>query len=234
MDGFNTTGAELAVGNNARMSIQEGGTLIIDETCQVEVEYDAASVAPGSETPAPAIDSGVITIEDGGRIINNGVISIEGTEGKPIDPAAPSIRDMKAAELHINAGGTLENNGALLAYGDLFNLGTIINNGCYNDTITSNDPDKGQFSYHRGIQVAWKDDVTQEGVAIGRLMNGSEESAGASLVNNGDIVLVPGLLYNYGSLNNTASGNIYLCAVDHAVIPTQVPWQVLIVEERIG
>ena len=117
MDGFNTTGAELAVGNNARMYIGSGGKLIIDETCQVEVEYDAASVAPGQDGSVTPVtyDVGLITIADGGEIENNGVISIEGTEGKPIDPANPAARDMKAAELHIEAGGTLVNNGSLIA-----------------------------------------------------------------------------------------------------------------------
>ena len=147
MDGFNTTGAELAVGNNARMYIGSGGKLIIDETCQVEVEYDAASVAPteGGTTTPTTYDVGLITIAAGGEIENNGVISIEGTEGKPIDPAAPAIRDMKAAELHIEEGGKLTNNGSLVAYGGLYNLGTIENNGHYNDILVSNDPDKGRL-----------------------------------------------------------------------------------------
>ena len=236
MDGFNTTGAELAVGNNARMYIGNGGKLIIDETCQVEVEYDAASVAPtegGTATPT-TYDVGLITIADGGEIENNGVISIEGTEGKPIDPAAPAIRDMKAAELHIEAGGTLTNNGSLVAYGGLYNLGTLINNGRYNDILTSNDPDKGLFTYHKGIQVAWKDDVTQSGVRMGYFSNGEETNQSATFINNGDLVLAPGFLENYGTLENTANGNMYLCAMDEAVIPLQVSWSVLIMEQRIG
>ncbi|MBQ6928411.1 MAG: leucine-rich repeat protein [Oscillospiraceae bacterium] len=232
MDSFNTTGAELAVGNNARMSIEAGGTLIIDETCQVEVEYDAASVTPG--TDPVTYDFGVISIGNGGHIINNGVISIEGTEGKPIDPAAPTIRDMKAAELHIEEGGKLTNNGCVLVYGGLYNLGTIENNGRYNDTIESNDPDKGQFTYHKGIQIAWKDDVTQSGVLMGQFNNGDYQKTTAAVTNNGDIVLMPGFLENYGTLENTASGNVYLCAVDEAVIPTSVTWSVLIMEQRIG
>ena len=236
MDGFNTTGAELAVGNNARMYIGSGGKLIIDETCQVEVEYDAASVAPteGGTTTPTTYDVGLITIANGGEIENNGVISIEGTEGKPIDPAAPAIRDMKAAELHVEAGGRLINNGSLVAYGGLYNLGTIENNGRYNDIIISNDPDKGRFTYHKGIQVAWKDDVTQSGVRMGYFSNGEEANRAASFINNGDLVLAPGFLENYGSLENTANGNMYLCAVDEAVIPVQVPWSVLIMEQRIG
>ena len=236
MDGFNTTGAELAVGNNARMYIGSGGKLIIDETCQVEVEYDAASVAPteGSSTTPTTYDVGLITIADGGEIENNGVISIEGTEGKPVDPANPAIRDMKAAELHVEAGGRLINNGSLVAYGGLYNLGTIENNGRYSDILISNDPDKGRFTYHKGIQVAWKDDVTQAGVRMGCFSNGEEANQNASLINNGDIVLAPGFLENYGSLVNNANGSVYLCAVDEAVIPLQVSWSVLIMEQRIG
>ena len=236
MDSFNTTGAELAVGNNARMSIEEGGTLIISDTCQVEVEYDAASIAPGSESTAPALTYGVITVEDGGEIINNGIISIEGTEGKPIDPAAPAIRDMQAAELNIKPGGKLTNNGALLCYGRLYNTGTLENNGRYNDTIRSNDPDKGIFDYHCGIQVAWKDDVTQQGVQMGQLYNGDDRNGvvtGASLVNNGDIVLVPGFLENFGTFENAAGGALYLCAVTDAVIPYQATYTPLVLEQRI-
>lgn len=236
LDSFNTTGAELAVGNNARMYIGNGGRLVIHDTCQVEVEYDAASVAPtegGSATPI-TYDNGLITIAYGGVVENYGIISIEGTEGKPIDPAAPAIRDMKAAELHIEAGGTLINNGTLVAYGGLYNLGTIQNNGHYNETIKSHDPDKGLYTYHKGIQVAWKDDVTQSGVRMGYFSNGEEGKTGASFINNGDLVLAPGFLENYGTLENTASGALYLCEVDEAMIPVQVPWSVLIIEERIN
>ncbi len=235
-DSFNTTGAELAVGNNARMSIEEGGILIISNTCQVEVEYDAASVAPGSESTAPALTYGVITVEDGGEIINNGIISIEGTEGKPIDPAAPAIRDMQAAELNIKPGGKLTNNGALLCYGRLYNTGTLENSGRYDVTIRSNDPDKGSFDYHCGIQIAWKDDVTQQGVQMGQLYNGDDRNGvvtGATLVNNGDIVLVPGFLENFGTFENAAGANLYLCAVTDAVIPYQVTYTPLVLEQRI-
>lgn len=236
LDSFKTTGAELAVGNNARMYIGNGGRLVIHDSCQVEVEYDAASVAPtegGSATPI-TYDNGLITIANGGVVENYGIISIEGTEGKPIDPAAPAIRDMKAAELHIEAGGTLINNGALVAYGGLYNLGTIQNNGHYTETIESHDPDKGLYTYHKGIQVAWKDDVTQSGVRMGYFSNGEEGKTGAVFTNNGDLVLAPGFLENYGTLENTASGNLYLCEVDEAMIPVQVPWSVLIIEERIN
>ncbi len=37
-DKSNTTGAEMAIGNNAKFVIDEGGKLIIDETCQLEIE----------------------------------------------------------------------------------------------------------------------------------------------------------------------------------------------------
>lgn len=43
LDSSNTVGAELAIGNNAKMEVKDGGKLIIDTTCQLEIEYDAAS-----------------------------------------------------------------------------------------------------------------------------------------------------------------------------------------------
>ena len=244
MDGFNTTGAELAVGNNATMRILEGGKLIIADTCQLEVEYDAASTAPpegGGEVQPTTYDCGIIAIENGGEIENNGVITIEGTEGKPLDPANPSVRDIKNAVLNIQEGGTLTNNGCLLSYGALFNMGTIVNNGRYNDLIQSNDPDKGTFTYHKGIQISWKDDVTQDSVVTGSLMNGcnsADESASfntnATIANSGDIVLVPGILNNYGVVENKVGGNIYLCAVEEAIIPVlPTADQPTIVEKRI-
>ncbi len=244
-DGSATTGAELAVGNNARMEILAGGTLVIDETCQLEVEYDAASTTPqegtGAETPAPAteLSNGLLTIEAGGEIINNGVITIEGTEGKPVDPAAPSVRDKKDAVLNIKPGGKLTNNGCLLSYGKLYNLGTIENNGRYNELITSNDQDKGKYTYHKGIQISWKDDVTQSDVYVGRFLTGvgSDETTintDAQLINKGDIVLVPGLLANYGTVNNTETGSIYLCSVEEAVIPVLPSVdQPLVTEKRV-
>ncbi len=241
-DGFNTTGAELAVGNNARMSIESGGTLIIDETCQLEVEYDAASTTPpaeGETTPAqPDLNNGIINIESGGKIINNGVLTIEGTEGKPIDPATPTIRDKKDAVLNIKAGGTLENNGCLLSYGELYCMGTIINNGKYTDLIESKDPDKGNFTYHKGIQISWKDDVTQDSVYMGHLYVGraadGTTSASARLENTGDIVMVPGIFECYGTLVNSSAGNIYLCPVEEAIIPIKATVdQPLIREKRV-
>ena len=58
--------------------------------------------------------------------------------------------------------------------------------------IESNDPDKGKFTYHKGIQLSWKDDVTQNNVQPGVLYNGKDRDGNvvseAQLINNGDIV----------------------------------------------
>ena len=252
-DSFETTGAELAVGNNASIFVKSGGELIITPKCQLEVEYDAASAAPGSGTTPPDYNVGVLTIENGGKITNNGVITIEGTEGKPLDPLNPTARgEMKEAKVTIEEGGTLENNGCLLCNGALYNKGTLINNGKYDDTITTQDPDKGSFTYHKGIQLSWKDDVTQKSgnseasgsgettqksVTMGHLHNGAETGGtnnGARIENNGDIVLVPGVLNNYAILENTKDGNIWICGVKEAVIPIQAKvWQPSITEKRI-
>ena len=243
MDGFNTTGAELAVGNNATMMIKSGGKLIIDETCQLEVEYDAASTAPSGETtPEPkTYDCGIITIESGGEIENNGIFTIEGTEGKPVDPLNPSVRDVKSAKFYIQPGGLFTNNGCLLSYGEFFNMGTLVNNGRYADLIESNDPDKGKFTYHRGLQISWKDDVTQDSVDMGKLVNGadgfeetSKKNPEAVIENNGDIVLVPGILDNYAKIENKAGGNLYLSSVEEAVIPmTPTIDQPTVMEKRV-
>ena len=76
--------------------------------------------------------------------------------------------------------------------------------------------------------------MTQSGVRMGYFSNGEEGKQNASFINNGDLVLVPGFLENYGTLQNNAGGNLYLCAVDEAVIPVQVSWSALIMEQRIG
>ena len=114
----------------------------------------------------------------------------------------------------------------MLVYGRLYNLGTLVNNGKYDDLITSNDPDKGTFSYHCGIQISWKDDVTQENVRKGELFNGTDSTgavyADALLQNNGDIVLRPGQLTNYATIHNAkGEGNIYLAAAPDAIIPIE-------------
>ena len=245
-DGSNTAGAELAIGNNATMIIQKGGTMVIDDTCTAEAEYDAASTVDPA-TPTPELLSGEITIEDGGTLINHGVVNIEGTEGKPIDPSQtdPIIRDKQTADILVKKGGEMDNYGCLSLKGALYILGTLNNYGQYNDIISAYDPDKNKIDYHRGIQVTWKDDVTQDGVEPGVLnvgidANGDKETS-AVLNNYGDIVLVPGTFNLYGTLNNTKNpdasvdyaGHLYICTVDEAIIPIIDPNDPLNVEKKI-
>ena len=224
-DGSNTTGAEMAIGNNARFTIGAGGKLIIDQTCQLEIEWDGATTTPGSTAKKDILNNGQLNLLAGGEIVNNGIITIEGTEGKPQQNAnqQPANTDLGSGEMTIAKGATLTNNGALVVFGKLYNLGTVVNNGKYNDVITSNDPDKGKIDYHRGIQVSWKDDVTQPHVVPGRLVNGKDGNgtvnAEALLENYGDIVLVPGILENYGVLYNYRGGHIYEVAATEAIIP---------------
>ena len=254
-DTSSTTGAELAVGNNAKMVVTNGGLLIVDETCQLEVEYDAASITTQDTTPAPNLSNGVLTVENGGEIEIQGVLTIEGTEGKPIDPAAPAQRDVRNAVLNIADGGIMTIKGCLLINGVLNNRGTINNYGRYDTTIVSNDPDKGRYTYHCGIQLSWKDDVTQNSGGNysypGTLYNGlaiddegviTEEYPAATINNYGDIVLVPGDLENRGTLNNDDGsrtldgkpGIIYVAAMDGAVIPiTPTAADLTITEKRV-
>ncbi len=245
-DNSNTTGAELAVGNNATMVIDAGGKLIIDKTAQLEVEWDGSTTAPASaDSPATpttpdTLNDGVLDLRAGGEIENNGVITIEGKEGKPVEPAASSTADGAATsvaqqiaesakgngELYVQKGATLTNNGCIMLNGVLFNMGTLVNNGKYDvDPITSNDPDHGQFTYHRGIQASWKDDINQADVFWGALYNGMnsryEEEAEARLVNNGDIVLIPGDLFNFAKVENATGAHLYLGASDEAIIPIE-------------
>lgn len=241
-DGSRTTGAELAVGNNAKMLVTDGGTLVIDESCQMEVEYDAATTpAPtGEPTPTPTeteLTSGVLTIENGGRIVNNGVINVEGRENKALDPTMAVIRDTKDAVLSVSPGGTIENNGCMRVNGMLFNEGTIINNGRYTDTIESNDPDKGHLIFHKGIQISWKDDVTQGEAYGGSFINGmgfgkSEINPDARIENNGDLVLVPGNLFNLATIDN--SGDMILSATNEVIVPiTPTQDAPTVMEERV-
>ena len=228
-DKSNTTGAEFAIGNNARMQINSGGKLIIDETCQLEIEWDGATTQPGQAMPADTLNNGMLDLRAGGEIVNNGVITIEGTEGKPYQPDTQqqaSSSQKGFGEFTIRQGATLTNNGCLLIYGRLYNMGTIVNNGKYNENpIVSNDPDKGTFAYHRGIQVSWKDDVTQQNVTMGELRNGMDREGNtlleALLHNLGDIVLVPGKLLNWGTIINEDGANIYVCAATEAIIPIE-------------
>lgn len=240
MDTSNTTGAELAVGNNASMVIRNNGRLIIDETAQLEVEYDSASVSAGEVPTQKELNNGVLTVTSGGILQNNGVITVEGKEGKPQDAqdAQGVVRDYRNAILTIDEGGTLENHGCLLVNGEFYNLGTVKNDGNYNDVITSDDPDKGLFTYHKGIQLSWKDDITQGHTNAGEFYNGindgnTKHNENAVVENTGDFVMVPGYLENYAKLLN--KGNIYMCAVDEVVIPIAAyADQPLVTEKRIN
>ncbi len=245
-DRSNTAGAELAIGNNATMIIESGGTMIIDKTCTTEAEFDAASTVDPSTDPATYM-SGEITIKDGGKLVNYGVINIEGTEGKPLDPSQvdPIIRDKQCADILVEYGGLLDNYGCLSLKGTLHLLGQLNNYGRFDDILRAYDPDKNLIDYHRGIQVTWKDDVTQEGVVPG-ILNVGIDSEGkienrAVLNNYGDIVLVPGTFNLYGTLNNEKhpdetvdyAGHLYLCIVDEAIIPIVDPNDPTVVEKRI-
>ena len=244
-DGSNTAGAELAIGNNATMVIESGGTMVIDETCTAEAEYDAASQTE-STTDQPTLLSGEITVKDGGKLINHGVVNIEGTEGKPQQQGEQIIRDKQSADILVEYGGIFDNYGCLSLKGVLYILGTLNNYGQYNDILRAYDPDKNRIDYHRGIQVTWKDDVTQEGVEPGVLNVGIDADGNiekeAVLNNYGDIVLVPGTFNLYGTLNNGKNpdesadyaGHLYLCTVDEAIIPFVDPNDPLVVEKKVA
>ena len=231
------------------MEIESGGTLIISETCQLEVEYDAATQTQteGGQTPASDLTNGVITIHNGGKIINNGVVNIEGTEVKPLQPNAQEQEqqqavntDMKPSCILIEDGGVLDNYGCVSLKGNLYVMGTINNYGKYSDVIAASDPDKGTINYHKGIQLTWKDDVTvldQEtnkykvnpDVVPGTLFVGKDGEgnilATAKINNYGDIVLVPGVLNVYSQFSNSAApnsdyaGHLFICSVDEVVVP---------------
>ena len=223
-DNSNTTGAEVAIGNNAQFVIDKGGKLIIDETCQLEIEWDGpTTTSNGSASSADALNSGRLDLRAGGEIVNNGIITIEGTEGKPGQSDDDSEKGY--GEFTINKGAKLTNNGSMVVYGKLYNLGTLVNNGKYDDVIKSYDPDKGWYNYHKGIQISWKDDVTQNGIEPGSLLNGKDRNGrivkDAILQNNGDILLNPGVLENYALLINEANANIYLAAATEAIIPVE-------------
>ena len=134
-DNSNTTGAEMAIGNNAKFVIDDGGKLIIDDTCQLEIEWDGATTTPATDGSTPAqqdvLNNGQLDLRAGGEIVNNGIISIEGTEGKPIQPGSgqSGSSEKGSGEMAIAEGATLTNNGALVVYGKLNNLGTLINDG---------------------------------------------------------------------------------------------------------
>lgn len=246
-DKSNTTGAEMAIGNNAHFIIEQGGKLIIDSTCQLEIEWDGATTTPTDGQTQPAqqdvLNNGLLDLRAGGEIINNGILTIEGTEGKPYQEGSGTEQQVidsekGMGEMTIREGATLTNNGAMVVYGKVYNLGNLLNNGKYNDVIKSNDPDKGAFDYHKGIQVSWKDDVTQKNIEPGALINGKDKDgkivSTATLTNNGDIVLMPGTLENNGRLINNRRANLYSSAVTEAIIPiTPDPATPTVVTKRI-
>ena len=242
-DNSNTTGAEMAIGNNARFIIDQGGKLIIDDTCQLEIEWDAGTTTPAEGQAQPSqpdiLNNGMLDLRAGGEIVNNGIITIEGFEGKPVPDGQQPSQDAKGCgEMTICEGATLTNNGSFVVYGKLYNLGTLVNNGHYADVIESNDPDKGVFAYHKGILISWKDDVTQPNVQPGALYNGQDRDGNASskarLINNGDIVLDPGTLENYVFIQNSDGQNIYLGVATEAIIPiTPDPNTPTVVTKRI-
>ena len=304
LDHSNTVGAELAIGNNAKMEVLSGGTLIIDETCQLEVEYDAASKAQPTAAvsvdelitkinalpadpstvneshrasieeakalydmlsaddkakvtnyahleaciaalpPETPLSNGEIFVRSGGKIINRGIVNIEGLEAKPNqgnpgETGQQIVRDMRAASLIIESGAEFVNDGCLSVKGDLYVLGKLTNNGNYEDVIKGTDPDKGIVDHHRGIQIMWKDDVTvlKEGTTDQYTVNPDVKpgtvhigidaegvvTETAELVNYGDIVLAPGKLEVYGIFRNLAkdegAAGVYLVTVSEAVVP---------------
>lgn len=231
-DGSHTAGAELAIGNNAFMIIENGGTLVVDETCTVEVEYDAATTVDPAAAPGTDLFQGVMAVKDGGKVINYGVFNLEGTEAKPLDPNAAeqdqgqkTITDMKNSTVIVLEGGEFHNHGALSIKGDFELLGTLFNYGRYNDIIQASDPDKGTVTYHKGIQLTWKDDVRNPEVLPGLLSMGVYLEKydllidSAVLDNTGDIVLAPGTINIYGTINNHDGGRIYINDAKEAVVP---------------
>lgn len=254
MDSSKTSGAELAIGNNATMVIKKGGTLVIDESCTNEVEYDAATITDPTQQPEGQQVNGEITIEGGGTLINYGVVNIEGTEVKPLDPTQSTegqtpITDTKTSDIVVEHGGLFENYGCISLKGTLYVLGTLNNYGRYTDTIVAQDPDKGTTTYHKGIQLTWKDVVTQKdqqgnSVEPGILNVGidakGEKDTEAVLNNYGDIVMFPGTFNLYGTFNNTKKnetdeyvGHLYICTVDEAIIPIIDPNDPLNVEKLV-
>lgn len=245
MDSSNTSGAELAIGNNATMVIKKGGVMIIDESCTNEVEYDAATATDPTQVDT-SILNGSITVMDGGELKNYGVVNIEGLEAKPAAASAAeqqagkqTYSDKKSADLEVQYGGLFNNHGCVSLKGVLYVMGTMNNYGRYNDTIVAKDPDKGSTSYHKGIQITWKDDVTQSGVEPGVLNIGIDRDKNiekrAEVNNYGDLVVVPGTINLYGTLRNSGSdAHVYLCDVDEAIIPiTPSTTDPLTVEKRV-
>ncbi len=247
MDGTGTAGAELAIGNNATMMINEGGILTIAESCTGEVEYDAGTITGAKKKKKDNLLNGEITVKKGGNIINFGILSIEGKENKPIDPNAKKklvTTGQKTSNIVVQYGGTLSNFGCISLKGALYIMGTLDNFGKYNEIIKAGDPDKGIVEFHKGIQVTWKDDVTRKGAVPGVLNIGIDPKRrinpeGTAVLNNyGDIVFCPGTCNLYGEFRNDRMGEdvgqVYFCAADEAIIPI-IPTKEdpLVVEKRV-
>ena len=199
----NTTGAELAIGNNATMTIETGGKLIIDETCQLEIEWDGATTAPAAEgQPAPTPDvlnNGSLDPRKGGEVQNDGVVTIEGTEGKPYQPGAEKQASEAAkghGELTICEGATFTNNGCFMPNGALYVQGTLINNGdillcpgeLVNQGTVKNMPDGAIFL-----------------CATDRAIIPIEPDPATPTITTKEVDLdnpVGGIIYMYGELNN--------------------------------
>ena len=45
--------------------VENGGTLVVDETCTVEIEYDAATTAELAAAPGTDLFQGVMAVKDG-------------------------------------------------------------------------------------------------------------------------------------------------------------------------
>ena len=241
MDSSNTSGAELAIGNNATMVIKKGGVMIIDESCTAEVEYDAATAVEQSQMDTSVLN-GAIVVEDGGKLINYGVINVEGTEGKPQQEGQTVYYDKKSADITVKKGAILDNYGCVSLKGVMYMLGTFNNYGKYDDVITAYDPDKGNTSYHKGVQITWKDDVTAEGVEPGVLNIGIDADKNvdksATFNNYGDVAIFPGTINLYGTFSNLTkdgySGHLYTSTVKEAIIPiTPDPNDPLTVEKTV-
>lgn len=180
--------------------------------------------------PTDVLNNGSLDLRAGGEIQNDGVVTIEGTEGKPYQPGQSGTQPDAAkghGELFIGKGAKFTNNGSFMPNGALYVQGELINNGKFDeDPITLNDPDRGLFTYHRGIQCTWKDDVTQSNIIYGGIYVGMGKDwvttyPDAVLTNNGDIVICPGEFINFATVKNGNDGAIYLCATDRAIIPIE-------------
>ncbi|MCR5235843.1 MAG: InlB B-repeat-containing protein, partial [Lachnospiraceae bacterium] len=246
----NNLGSKLSLGNNSSIRVGDRGRLCIKENTRLDVDYYTRSTTISENSAAQAaepLESGAVTIEDGGEIINDGVITIKGKEEK-VTGSSGAERVFVNAEFYICEGGKLTNNGCLLTSGKLYNMGTITNFGSYSDIIKADSSKDGDYFNYKGIQIVCKDDMTQTDMESmkGDFTNGmspSGETNPEALIDNyGDILISPGRLDNYGYiLNNDEEGLreknlleattfderkacIYLIAVNQALCPDLDPY----------